>query len=46
MKFSITTLSALLLVSAASVAQADSYADAIKSWCGGKYLHKKERKKK
>ncbi|GAA5800306.1 hypothetical protein EDC94DRAFT_670774 [Helicostylum pulchrum] len=35
MKFSITTISALLLVSAASVAQADSYADAIKSWCGG-----------
>lgn len=37
MKLSIATLSALLL-SSVSFAAADSYSDAIKSWCQGKQI--------
>ncbi|CEG69484.1 hypothetical protein RMATCC62417_05551 [Rhizopus microsporus] len=35
MKFSITAISALILSTAVSMTTADSYSDAMKSWCGG-----------
>ncbi|KAI7890086.1 uncharacterized protein EV154DRAFT_512434 [Mucor mucedo] len=35
MKFSITAISALVLATAVSYTTADSYSDAMKSWCGG-----------
>jgi hypothetical protein len=38
MKFSIAAISALVLSSAVTFTTADSYSDAMKSWCGGKYI--------
>lgn len=38
MKFSIAAISALVLSSAVTFTAADSYSDAMKSWCGGKHL--------
>jgi hypothetical protein len=40
MKFSLVSVSALILSSAISYAAADSYADAIAAWCSGKYQMK------
>lgn len=36
MKFSVAAISALVLSTAVSFTTADSYSDAMKSWCSGK----------